>query len=125
MSIKIDRRVSQVGKRGQRFYDMRIDGRGYPLKWHSEALNRSLVQIQPRLPIRNKGGSMEIKLYLKDSASAFVFKDVIDTYQEGGLFCVFTKDKIDKFPLQFIFKISQVGRCAGSSDVAGKERIQG
>lgn len=51
---------------------------------------------------------MKIRVYLKDSPKGFDFDNVIDTFQEGALFCVYTKSEVMKFPIMHIFKIRQI-----------------
>ena len=47
-----------------------------------------------------------VKVHLKHQSNEMEFKNVINTYQKGDLFCVLTKQKqVYKFPVQDIFRI--------------------
>ena len=65
---------------------------------------------------------MEVKIQLDETSQPVIYKNALNTYTKGDLFCVYTEDdKVHKFPLNTIFRIVEdFGYHAEGSVLSGK-----
>lgn len=52
---------------------------------------------------------MEVKIRLYQTSQPIVFKSATNTYQKGGMYCVYIGDenKVFKYPLEHIFNVEE------------------
>lgn len=50
---------------------------------------------------------MKLKIHLISQSQPIYRENVNNAYTKDGLYCVLTKDKVEKFPLCNIFKIEE------------------
>jgi len=48
-----------------------------------------------------------IKIELKNTSQALIYKNVKNTYEKGSFYCIYIEDNVVKIPIQDIFRIEE------------------